>query len=262
MTTDAKVGLLLSFVFIIIIAFLINGLPDFLESASQERLSTAVGALNSAKPDLHNQAEAVVKAINSIEPVPQQHNIQQPDNVPTEIRFRRQLPAKIASTARTKPYLAPKTTKNFPSTYVVQSGDNLAVIAMKAYGPEAGNKRAVVNKIFQANSAILESANKISVGQELTIPPLTPGKDSQKVIAAASIIGKVKNFAGRNLTALKNAVGVHRQYSVQSGDSLWQIAERFLGDGSRYHEIVELNSDIIANLEEIPVGVSLRLPTH
>ena len=30
MTTDAKVGLLLGLVFIVIIAFLINGLPDFL----------------------------------------------------------------------------------------------------------------------------------------------------------------------------------------------------------------------------------------
>jgi len=34
MTADAKVGLLLSFVFIIIIAFLIKGLPDFFNAAS------------------------------------------------------------------------------------------------------------------------------------------------------------------------------------------------------------------------------------
>ena len=43
MTADAKVGLLLGLVFIVMIAFLINGLPNFLQAASPEDvLDTAI----------------------------------------------------------------------------------------------------------------------------------------------------------------------------------------------------------------------------
>ena len=49
-------------------------------------------------------------------------------------------------------------------------------------------------------------------------------------------------------------------YTVKSGDTLWAIAYRFLGDGNRYHEIFELNRDKIKNENLIYVGQVLRLP--
>lgn len=52
-----------------------------------------------------------------------------------------------------------------------------------------------------------------------------------------------------------------RTYTVRPGDSLWAIAKRTLGDGSRWKEIWETNKDIIGpdpNL--IRVGVTLRIP--
>ncbi len=265
MTADAKVGLLLSFVFIIIIAFLINGLPDFFESASaQEGLTTSIGDFGLGRSDLSDQAEAVVKAINSTESA-QRRRIEQPADNATEIRFRRQLPAKVVAVGAqpTKQQVNNYTGTRRPDSYVVQPGDNLAVIAMKVYGAQIGNKRSIVNRIFEANSGILGSPDEIAVGQKLSIPSLGPAGENngpQRVITATSLLGKVKKFAGRNLAAVKNAVGKPRQYVVQSGDSLWQIADKFLGDPSRYYEIVELNGDVIADVEEIPVGMHLKLP--
>lgn len=46
-------------------------------------------------------------------------------------------------------------------------------------------------------------------------------------------------------------------YTVQSGDSLWSIAEKFLGNGQRYREIKSLNS--LTN-DEIYPGQNLKLP--
>ena len=50
------------------------------------------------------------------------------------------------------------------------------------------------------------------------------------------------------------------KYEVVKGDCLWKIAERHLGDGSRWGEIYELNSDIISNPSLIYIGQQLVLP--
>ena len=52
-------------------------------------------------------------------------------------------------------------------TYVVESGDSLWAIAEKMYG--SGGKYM---KIFEANTKLLESPDKIFPGQELVIPDL------------------------------------------------------------------------------------------
>jgi len=268
MTADAKVGLLLSFVFIIIIAFLIKGLPDFFGSASaQEGLTTSVDGFASGELDLSNQAEAVVKTINSMQPARQPVRLEQPSESPTQVRFRRKLPGKTVAAGAQPPKQNPgsETGKGRARSYVVQPGDNLAVIAIKVYGAQVGNKRAIVNRIFEANRQILDSPDEIAVGQKLTIPSLGPAgqkKADKRVIAATGLLGKVKKFAGKNLSALKSAVGKPTEYVVQPGDNLWKIADRFLADGSRYYEIVELNSDVIADAEDIPVGLRLRLPSR
>lgn len=36
-------------------------------------------------------------------------------------------------------------------------------------------------------------------------------------------------------------------YTVKSGDSLWAIAKKYLGDGSRYPELYDLNKDTIGS---------------
>lgn len=51
-----------------------------------------------------------------------------------------------------------------------------------------------------------------------------------------------------------------RTYTVQSGDCLWRIAQRFLGSGARYPEIYNLNRDKISNPNLIYTGQVLRIP--
>ena len=258
MTADAKVGLLLSFVFIIIIAFLIKGLPDFFKTASaQEALTTSVDGFSTGQLDLSSQAEAVIKTINSIQPAPQPVQPGKPVETPTQLRFRRNIPTKTTTAAA-------QTQKQHPGNYVVQPGDNLAVIAIKLYGTRQGNKKVIVNRIFEANRRILDSPDEIAVGQKLTIPSLwqeDQKKPEEKVIAATGLFGKVKKFAGKNLSALKSAIAKPTEYVVQPGDNLWNIADRFLAEPSRYHEIVELNSNVIADAEDIQVGLRLKVPS-
>ncbi len=48
------------------------------------------------------------------------------------------------------------------------------------------------------------------------------------------------------------------QYTVQRGDTLWGIAQRLLGDGARYRELVRLNG--LKDPSQIVSGQVLRLP--
>ena len=49
-------------------------------------------------------------------------------------------------------------------------------------------------------------------------------------------------------------------YTVQSGDTLWKIAEENLGDGNRYGEIYEANRDVLDSPDHILPGQDLKLP--
>ena len=49
-------------------------------------------------------------------------------------------------------------------------------------------------------------------------------------------------------------------YEVVSGDCLWAIAERFMGDGSRWTEIFDANSDQISNPNLIYPGQKFKIP--
>lgn len=52
-----------------------------------------------------------------------------------------------------------------------------------------------------------------------------------------------------------------KTYTVKSGDCLWNIAKKQLGNGSRYNEIYNLNKDKIKNPNLIYAGQVLVLPS-
>jgi len=106
------------------------------------------------------------------------------------------------------------------TVYTVKSGDTLSAIARK-YGTTY-QKLAAYNGI--------SNPNKISVGQKIKIP------------------GTAKTEAKPN---------TGRTYTVKRGDSLWGIAQKQLGNGSRYTEIKTLNG---LKSNTITAGQVLKLP--
>ncbi len=50
-------------------------------------------------------------------------------------------------------------------------------------------------------------------------------------------------------------------YTIESGDTLWGIAAKFLGNGSKYPEIFEANREVIEDPDKIFVGQKIRIPS-
>lgn len=92
-------------------------------------------------------------------------------------------------------------------------------------------------------------------------------------VAPASVSASVTSYtAGADTEAApapaaEQTPEAAQTYTVKAGDSLWAIAEQHLGDGQRYHEIVELNRDrpqpggyTVGQRDGIDPGMVLELP--
>lgn len=258
MTSDAKIGLLLGLVFIFLIAFIINGLPNLREDENSNELTTSMVNLENEPAGLGARERKVREVFERPEPVQKQafDKVQHAGTEKVDVRFEMLLPESISvvkdvTTEKAAEDVESVAGRKSPRSYVVVSGDNLAVIAKKCYGQEEGNKRKNVTRIFEANRKLLKSPDEIYVGQELVIPPLS-GTPAKKGVFPAMIFEKVKSIGRRSEP--------DKEYVVREGDSLWKIAAEQLDDGNRYPEISKLNAGILEDEDSLDVGMRLRLP--
>ena len=63
-----------------------------------------------------------------------------------------------------------------------------------------------------------------------------------------------------NVPSSPTADSAKRTYTVKKGDSLWNIAKKYYGDGSQYKKIYDANTNKIANPNLIYVGQVLVIP--
>jgi nucleoid-associated protein YgaU len=289
MTSDAKLGLLLGLIFIFLIAMIINGIPRFRNGANNELAKEALdfdkdslGLASRArkaretldwKEYLQKQADTAQSETDSglsddtvRSAIALPAGSPQADQSDDAQRADLKVTAVASSTNATNSDLLDRTTPGDaqkPEVYVVCEGDNLAEIAQKFYGPEQGNKRANVMRIFTANRSQMRSPDEIRVGQKLIIPPLNSSSDNEsdsQGVLSQGLFEKVESIGRKHLSALGHTEDNTQWYIVQQGDSLWKIAASQLGDGSRYKEIVKLNAGILNNEDDIAVGMRLKMP--
>jgi len=80
----------------------------------------------------------------------------------------------------------------------------------------------------------------------------------EKVILIAGNIQGVATVNGDNLMAPPGEEVEF--YTIVSGDTLWKIAQKYYGKGSRYPEIFEANKEVIKNADLIYPGQRIRIP--
>jgi nucleoid-associated protein YgaU len=257
MTSDAKMGLLLGLVIVVVIAFLINGLPGLVNSsASETPVNTSIVKFSGDHSGINEKAAQAIDAICVFET---------PEPAAAEaVRFTAPLPVKRTIKLAPRPTRDRSRVAKSVKRYTVRDGDNLGSIAKSVYGDQRGNKHIAVTSIYRANKAILGSPDDLQVGQQLIIPVIAFSKRTrvaEDTTDQPGVSERVRTFANEKFKAIKKAVASSKKvYIVQPGDSLWLIAQKTLGDGSRYNEILRANSRVIDDEESISVGTKLKIP--
>ena len=217
MTSDAKIGLLLGLVFIFIIAFVINGLPRFRSATNGSEMTTNMVSLQNDTQPIGSRERQAPGLFDWTEQANEQtyEETQPPLEQKEDVRFKIQLPNDISvakdtsimeiadEAEQTVPeevepappvqiteenvektvVKEPEPAKSvWPKFYVVSEDDSLglASIAKKLYGPEQGNRRINIDRIFEANRKLLKSPHDIYVGQKITIPPPVTSETNTK----------------------------------------------------------------------------------
>ena len=112
---------------------------------------------------------------------------------------------------------------------------------------------ALANQVGLKNPDVKEEAGKLKVSGQ-----------TEYQLDANRLWDNIKTHQGweneivANIKAQRSDVyGVH---TVTAGETLSKIAKSYLGDASRYMEIVKVNSDTVTNPDKIKVGQRLNIP--
>ncbi len=290
MTSDAKIGLLLGLIFIFVIAFVINGLPNFLNKTDSNELTTTMTTFEDNSLGIGTKERKTQKDLDWMKVVEKQTFSEDQVLSENEQDIRSVIPIPVPAGSSTGQNLSksteiePQVAQAFPSAagvqkavvkptwpkiYVVREGDNLASIAKKFYGPVEGNRKININRIFEANRKQLRTPDEVYVGQKLIIPPLRQWRttqDKNKIgnVLSSNLFEKVKSIGRSVLADSGDSSGTNkdRWYAVRQGDSLWTIAAEQLGNGSRFSEISKLNTDTLNNENILVIGMRLRMPAR
>ncbi|MFE7505114.1 LysM peptidoglycan-binding domain-containing protein [Promicromonospora sp. NPDC057488] len=149
-------------------------------------------------------------------------------------------------------------------TYTVQPGDSLWRIAEQTLGDGARFKQiADLNYgVPQADGSALDAGNWIEPGWVLrlpaeaadgaVVPTSTTGTDGDEPVGLGP--SKGDDDAGETVDVTNSRSGT-AEVVVESGDTLWGIAEEELGDGTKYPEVFEAS-----RATEQPGGARLTDP--
>ncbi len=140
--------------------------------------------------------------------------------------------------------LTPTPTAPPTRTYAVKSGDNLSTIARQYYGSAS---RWTI--IARANPTV--DPNRLKIGQKLTIP------DAGSMSSMGALATGHENAA-----TATDAPADGQTYKVQSGDTLWTIAQHFYHDGSKWPAIAKANRRVLGpNMNHLRSGITLVIPS-
>ncbi len=166
------------------------------------------------------------------------------------------------------------TMRNNPKADILVTG-NADTRGSEQYNQKLGEKRAGVVQDYLTQNGL--AADRIRILSRGKLDALAPNNDivgMQKDRNAQFMIAEVEEvmipadkaslFEDRQLEEQQEITGEVRvstkDYVIQSGDTLWGIAQREYGNGKQWNRIYEFNKDVISNPNRPKKGTRIQIP--
>ncbi len=219
---------------------------------------------NAAKTSVDEEKMATGSAIVKVDPTPTPTAVPTPTTKPTAIPTKKPttiptivitkkvqptatvVPTKKVAAPAAKPTDKPvaKTQKlNQGGTYIAEAGDNLWTIAEKTY-------KSGYNWVDVARANKLSNPDDIKVGQKIVLPKA----EQKNATSESEWNSKVASPSGAT-NAAKITPGT---YTIEAGDTLWDISVRAYGDGYQWVKLGDVNK--LSNPDIIFTGAKLNIP--
>jgi nucleoid-associated protein YgaU len=96
-------------------------------------------------------------------------------------------------------------------------------------------------------------------GDKVVIKGTAPSQEAkEKLILAAGNVEGIAKVEEEIATADSGSESTY--HTVEKGDTLWAIAQKAYGDGSKYNAIFEANKPMLSDPDKIYPGQLLRIP--
>lgn len=121
---------------------------------------------------------------------------------------------------------------------------------------EAESTSAYEKAVLMAGNALgveTVQAGALSVMDQVAQEPVD---ETEVELDAEGTETEAIEYTGESIEQASNV----SYYDIQQGDSLWKIADKFYGDGTKHTKIFEENREVIKDPDKIFVGQKIRIP--
>ena len=140
--------------------------------------------------------------------------------------------------------------------HYVGKEETLSDISRKYY-QTAGDWKA----IYEANRSVIPNPNLLRPGVRLVIPP-KPGTPSAAMAQQPVDSGTSIRIVAERPAKPTTAAPATKSYTVQSGDTLSSIADKFTGSANNWQKIYAANKGSIKDPNRLSQGTVLQIPAN
>jgi nucleoid-associated protein YgaU len=243
MTSDAKIGLLLGLVFIFVIAFIINGLPNLRPQTSKGELTTTMAPVTEENLGVADQAQKAQEklTLNWDELLSQQ----EPEQTATRTTIREE----------PKPTTEPSQTANDRDVRSILSLPSIGAI-LEHLTPNFQNRND------QTNTVSMDVAKPVTE-QPVVARERSPGAETPPARPTEAVTRNAGAPGAKPASPSSPLTG--KVYVVSEGETLAAVAKKMYGpeEGNRIaniKRIFEANSDILKSPDQVVAGQKLLIP--
>jgi len=138
--------------------------------------------------------------------------------------------------------------------------DFIGDIGNKIFGDEDDASEKVKAHLEEDNPGITNLQVEINEGVAVISGETESSSAYEKAILMAGNIFGISEVRADNLSG--DVMLGTEYYTVEKGDTLWGIASKFYGNGSKYKLIFEENKEVIKDPDLIFIGQKIRIPAE